>query len=89
MLSHRRCTLRTSFATLGSHLAPFALCITVLIRSAHAWQVQTEMMGDIHHFAWRALHRNQTVYLNKRDGERFGSWPAHLCTVSATALVSA
>ena len=46
-------------------------------------------MGDIHHYAWRALHRNQTVYLNKRDGERFGSWPVHLCTVSATSLVAA
>ena len=44
-------------------------------------QVQTEMMGDIHHFAWRARHRNQTVYLNKRDAERFGDWASEDCDV--------
>ncbi len=41
--------------------------------------IQTEMMGDIHHFAWRARHRNQTLYVNKRDAERFGSWPSLMC----------
>lgn len=41
--------------------------------------VQTEMMGDIHHFAWRARHRNQTVYVHKRDAERFGRWPSVMC----------
>jgi len=46
-------------------------------------QRQTEMMGDIHHYAWRAVHRNQTVYLNARDGERFGSWPPDYCDVSS------
>jgi hypothetical protein len=33
-------------------------------------------MGDIHHYAWRARHRNQTVYLTKRDAQRFGDWPS-------------
>ncbi len=28
---------------------------------------QTHMMADIHHYAWRAKHLNQTVYLNERD----------------------
>lgn len=44
-------------------------------------QIQTEMMGDIHHYAWRARHRNQTVYINKRDSERFGDWTAEQCAV--------
>lgn len=44
-------------------------------------QIQTEMMGDIHHYAWRARHRNQTMYINKRDRERFGDWTAEQCAV--------
>ncbi len=46
-----------------------------------AVQIQTEMMGDIHHYAWRARHRNQTVYINKRDSERFGDWTSQQCAV--------
>jgi hypothetical protein len=38
-------------------------------------------MGDIHHFAWRARHRNQTVYIDGRDGERFGDWSSAQCSV--------
>lgn len=38
-------------------------------------------MGDIHHFAWRARHRNQTIYINKRDAERFGEWTYEQCAV--------
>ena len=45
-------------------------------------QVQTEVMGDIHHYAWRARFRNQTVYIDKRDGERFGDWTSQQCAVS-------
>ena len=52
-----------------------------------AEQVQTEMMGDIHHFAWRARHRNQTVYLNKRDAERFGDWASEDCNVRGLACL--
>lgn len=48
-----------------------------------AVQVQTERLGDVHHFAWRACHRNQTVYINERDGERFGDWEPHQCAVRA------
>ncbi|KAL0050159.1 hypothetical protein WJX82_005404 [Trebouxia sp. C0006] len=44
-----------------------------------SFQIQTEMMGDIHHYAWRARHRNQTVYINKRDSERFGDWTSQQC----------
>ena len=43
-------------------------------------QVQTDIMGDIHHYAWRAKHRNQTVYIDKRDGERFGDWASLVCS---------
>ena len=50
---------------------------------ASCWvQVQTEVMGDIHHCAWRARFRNQTVYIDKRDGERFGNWTSQQCAVS-------
>ena len=52
-------------------------------------QIQTEMMGDIHHYAWRARHRNQTVYINKRDSERFGDWTAEQCAVSQLTFLSA
>lgn len=44
-----------------------------------SFQVQTETMGDIHHFAWRARFRNQTVYISPRDSERFGSWNKEQC----------
>ena len=40
------------------------------------------MMGDIHHYAWRARYRNQTVYINERDAERFGNWTSEQCSVS-------
>ena len=53
------------------------------------WQVQTEMMGDIHHYAWRARHRNQTVYINKRDSERFGDWTSEQCAVSSVVKLLA
>lgn len=52
-------------------------------------QIQTEMMGDIHHYAWRARHRNQTVYINKRDSERFGDWTAEQCAVSQLIFLPA
>ena len=52
-------------------------------------QVQTEVMGDIHHYAWRARFRNQTVYINKRDGERFGNWTHHQCAVKAQSACCA
>lgn len=52
--------------------------------SAYDWlQIHTSAMGDIHHFAWRARHSHETVYINKRDGERFGNWSIHECMVSA------
>lgn len=44
-----------------------------------SFQVQTEKMGDLHHYAWRARHRNQTAYIAPRDGERFGSWTKEQC----------
>lgn len=32
---------------------------------------QTQAMGDIHHFAWRAYHANQTVYLADGDVRKY------------------
>jgi Glycosyltransferase 61 len=42
-------------------------------------QFQTEIMGDIHHYAWRCKFRNQTVYIAARDSERFGDWSSDQC----------
>lgn len=40
---------------------------------------QTTTMGDIHHFAWRAYHLNQTKYLSPRDEFKFGNWSDAQC----------
>ena len=37
------------------------------------------MMGDIHHFAWRARLRNETEYIQERDAYRFGDWEPLQC----------
>ena len=42
-------------------------------------QVQTELLGDVHHYAYRVRRRNETHYINPRDGERFGDWPPLTC----------
>jgi protein O-GlcNAc transferase len=42
-------------------------------------QVQTGMMGDIHHYAWRARRRNETKYIVERDSARFGDWEPLQC----------
>lgn len=52
------------------------------------WQVQTEVMGDIHHFAWRAQKLEQTTYLNARDQERFANWGPEDCVVNLLPLHS-
>ena len=45
----------------------------------HPLQVQTAMMGDIHHYAWRARLRNETEYIQERDAYRFGDWEPLQC----------
>jgi hypothetical protein len=30
----------------------------------------TSQLGDIHHYAWRANHVNETVYTSERDAAR-------------------
>jgi protein O-GlcNAc transferase len=37
------------------------------------------MMGDIHHYAWRALLPNETEYIVPRDRYRFGDWEPLQC----------
>lgn len=74
------------FATLKSSCFALASCAQARLpappganRSLRRFtcpQVQTDRMGDIHHYAWRARHRNQTVYITKRDAQRFGDWPS-------------
>ncbi|KAL4853094.1 hypothetical protein ACK3TF_005878 [Chlorella vulgaris] len=44
-----------------------------------SFQVQTAMMGDIHHYAWRARQRNETEYIAERDAYRFGDWEPLQC----------
>lgn len=50
-------------------------------------QAQTEVMGDIHHFAWRATQPNQTVYLNPRDAVRFGNWTTEMVRGDSRTLL--
>eukprot|EP00892_Ulva_mutabilis_P005351 jgi/Ulvmu1/3188/UM015_0229.1 len=50
-------------------------------RLDQSFKDQTDLMGDIHHFAWRAFHENQTVYLDPRDSEKFGKWTLEQCHV--------
>lgn len=55
----------------ATHLEHVAPCV----------QVQTDMMGDIHHYAWRATGANETRYIEPRDEARFGDWePLHCNT---------
>ncbi|KAL4450135.1 hypothetical protein ABPG77_010804 [Micractinium sp. CCAP 211/92] len=44
-----------------------------------SFQVQTAMMGDIHHYALRCRHANETVYIEERDRHRFGDWEPLQC----------
>eukprot|EP01025_Chloroclados_australasicus_P042517 TRINITY_DN4522_c0_g1_i2.p2 TRINITY_DN4522_c0_g1~~TRINITY_DN4522_c0_g1_i2.p2 ORF type:complete len:202 (+),score=14.77 TRINITY_DN4522_c0_g1_i2:264-869(+) len=50
-------------------------------RIDQSFKDQTDQMGDIHHFAWRAYHINQTVYLKPRDLDKFGAWTDAQCKV--------
>lgn len=45
-----------------------------------SFRVQTEAMGDLHHFAWRATLDNQTVYLDPDDRRRY----CNLISMAAT-----
>lgn len=42
------------------------------------------MVGDIHHWAWRATLPNETVYLNPRDAQRFGNWTTEMVSGAVT-----
>jgi hypothetical protein len=36
-----------------------------------SFKAQTQRLGDIHHYAWRANRRNETVYLDPGDERRW------------------
>ena len=59
-------------------LGPLSECCPLLTVRCPP-QVQTAMMGDIHHFAWRAQHANETQYIVPRDRDRFGDWQPLQC----------
>lgn len=61
------------------HNDPAIQQVVIEVHATVELQVQTEKMGDIHHYAWRARHRNQTAYIAPRDGERFGTWTKDQC----------
>lgn len=70
----------------NSQFLPPGSAVVELIQRNWIWhnldqsfKIQTEMMGDIHHYAWRARHRNQTVYINQKDAQRFGDWASLKC----------
>ena len=35
--------------------------------------IQTQMLGDVHHFTWRARTKSEGPYINPNDERRFGS----------------
>jgi hypothetical protein len=64
----------------NSFFLPPGSAVVELIQRFWTWMAldksfkdQTDTLADIHHFAWRALHVNQTVYLNPRDLMRCGA----------------
>ena len=66
-----------------------SICMGLLLWDVPDYfQVQTEMMGDIHHYAWRAQREDQVRYLNPRDQERFANWKPEDCAVSILARMS-
>ncbi|WIA28051.1 hypothetical protein OEZ86_010636 [Tetradesmus obliquus] len=48
-------------------------------RMDQSFRDHTAMLGDIHHFAWRASHANETVYQSQRDEIRFANWSKSEC----------
>lgn len=38
-----------------------------------SFYIQTQSLGDIYHFAWRARHASEGVYMDPNDERRFGS----------------
>jgi hypothetical protein len=44
-----------------------------------SFKEQTSLMGDIHHYAWRAKGLNETVYLDPADLRKFGEWTVQEC----------
>jgi protein O-GlcNAc transferase len=44
-----------------------------------SFKEQTSLMGDIHHYAWRARGLNETVYLDPADLRKFGNWTVGEC----------
>lgn len=43
---------------------------------------QTQAMGDLHHWAWRANRRAESTYIDPRDAARFANWTGDACRVS-------
>ncbi|GAX80047.1 hypothetical protein CEUSTIGMA_g7486.t1 [Chlamydomonas eustigma] len=66
-------------------LQPGSAVFEILQRNWHwngldtSFRDQTTMMGDIHHYAWRAQRRNETFYLNERDMVKVSHWPPEIC----------
>uniref|UniRef100_A0A1D1ZZ55 Glycosyltransferase 61 catalytic domain-containing protein n=1 Tax=Auxenochlorella protothecoides TaxID=3075 RepID=A0A1D1ZZ55_AUXPR len=78
-------SVHTSALAIAPMLRPGSIVVELLQRNwryqhlDESFKAQTEVMGDIHHFAWRATQPNQTVYLNPRDAVRFGNWTTEMC----------
>ena len=71
----------------NSIFLPPGAAVVELIQRFWSWKKldqsfkdQTDRMGDIHHFAWRAFHANQTVYLRERDLEKCGTLSPPSCS---------
>lgn len=66
-------------------LQPGSAVFEILQRNWHwngldtSFRDQTILMGDIHHYAWRAQLRNETFYLEERDRIKVAHWPPEEC----------
>ena len=54
-----------------------------------SFKVQTQSLGDIHHWAWRARYPHEVEYLDQRDKERFGGeeWSGEKCDTNECSEV--
>ena len=71
-------SVHTSALANAMFLPPGAAVVELIHRNwvwytlDQSFKVQSDAMGDIHHFAWRAVEKQHGQYINPRDEERFG-----------------
>mmetsp|Transcript_1977 Transcript_1977/g.4896 ORF Transcript_1977/g.4896 Transcript_1977/m.4896 type:complete len:140 (+) Transcript_1977:1246-1665(+) len=51
-----------------------------------SFKVQSNAIGDIHHYAWRCRHANCTSYIDQDVGRLYGHFTAEECSASKTCM---